>query len=354
MSNRARLILLSGVGGAGTSTLTAATAAALEAEGLAATVIDSSATEPLEPYVVEQLNESVGRLGADIGADPLIAEAWASLPGASALSTLQRARAALADTRSGAVVLDAGPLRAARDLVDLPAAMTRLLDAMLTPRLAMWRSNGSSGDDTLFEALSGLRLDVLRLRQMLISPATTMRLVTTPARDAVTRTERALGLFAMLGVGVDGVIVNKVPRKSEGWPVALRAEADEGVDRMRSLAAGLPVWTSTSKIRAVPKGRSALGPLGRVCVLDAEQLTVVVGDEEFTMELPLAGTARAEARVGRQGDQLVVAFDGGTRWIDLAPVLRRCRAVDAVRTDRGLVIRFAPDPAAWRQPEVVS
>ena len=72
------------------------------------------------------------------------------------------------------------------------------------------------------------------------------------------------------------------------------------------------------------------------------------------MEVPLAGPARVEARIGRQGDQLVVQFDGVTRWIDLPPVLRRCLSLEAVRTDRGLSVRFAPDPATWRQSEAAS
>ena len=354
MSNHARLILLSGTGGAGTSTLAVATAEALRGEGLTVALIDASSGGEPDPVVVDRLASSVGRLGAELGADPLIPDAWSTLPGVRGLSALHRMSTALGDPGVDAVLVDAGSLAAARDLVGLPAAALRLLDALLTPRMAMHRTPGSTAEGTMFESLSALRLDILALRQMLLRPATTMRLVTTPDERSVRRTSRSLAVFALLGIGVDGVVVNRFPRKSEGWPKALRAEADRCLDLMWRLADGVEVWSSTSKVRPVPKGRSAMGPLGRVLVLDADQLTVTVGDEEFRMEIPLADPAREEARIGRQGDQLVVQFDDVTRWIDLPPVLRRCLSLEAVRTDRGLSVRFAPDPATWRQSEVAS
>ena len=353
MSSRARLILLSGVGGAGTTTLCEATVAALESEGLAAAFVDATAPGDADTAVVARLTGSLGRLGGEIGADPMLADAWTSLPIVRDLSTLRRISAALSDPGIDAVVVDAGPLAAARDLVELPAAAIRLLDALLTPRIAMWRATGDGGSDTVFESLSALRLDVIGLLQMLHHPGTTLRLVSTPDEGAVRRTSRALAVFAMLGIGVDGVAVNRVPRKSEGAPKAIREQARQALDLMTELADGVPVWASTAKVRAVPKGRSALGPLGRVRVLDAEELTVTVGDEDFSMEVPLAGPARAEGRVGYHGDHLVVQFDGVMRWIDLPAVLRRCIPQEAVRTRRGLSVRFAPDPAAWRRPEVV-
>ncbi len=354
MSNRARLILLSGVGGAGTTTLCAATAAALEAEGLRVSAVDAGATDEPDAAVVSLLTASLGRLGAELGADPLIVPAWYSWPAVTALSALQRMSQALSDASSDVVVVDAGPLSAARSIVDVPAAATRLLDAVMTPRLAMWRTSGPTGGETVFESLSALRLVVLGWAKMLQHPATTVRLVTTPDEGAVRRTARALGAVALLGVGVDGIIVNKYPRKSDGWPKAVRRGAEDALHAMSAAADGVEVWTSTARIRPVPKGRSAMGPIGRVHVLDAEQLVVTVGDEDFRLDVPLAGPARTEARVGRQADQLVVQFDGATRWIDLPPVLRRCRAVEATRTQKGLAIRFAPDPAMWRQPEVAS
>lgn len=360
MSSRARLILLSGVGGSGTTTIAHATVAALAGEGLRPVLVDASgpaSPDGGEPAVLAAIAGSVGRAFADLGADPLLPEEWFALPGVALLGALEQMRQAVADPTVDVVVVDAGNHVRARELVDLPASLGRLLDSALTPRLAMWRSAGSASSDgagTLFESMSTVRADVQRLRSLLAHPSTTMRLVTRPEVDAVHRTARALAVFALLGVAVDGVVLNRFPRKSEEWPKDVRADARAAEQLMSDLADGVPVWTSTSAIRPVPKDRSAMGPLGRVRVLDAEQLTVQVDDEAFALVLPLAGPAHAEAVVGRQGDRLVVAFDGCLRWLDLPPVLRRCRATHADRIPEGLRLSFVPSPGLWSRPAEAS
>ncbi len=185
-------------------------------------------------------------------------------------------------------------------------------------------------------------------------PPTSVRLVTAPTTASVDRTVTALSVFAMLGVAVDGVVVNRFPRKADGWPAEAMDAAERALDLMAERADGVAVWKSTSRVRPVPKGRSVLGPLDRVQVLDAEQLTVLIGADEFELGLPLAAAARAAAAVGVQEHHLVVAFDGAMRWIDLPPVLRRCEPVRAVRTPSGLLVTFVPDPATWRRPAEAS
>lgn len=352
MSSRARLILLSGVGGAGTSTVAAATLAALADEGLHGVAVDASGAAALEPAVLERLTSTVGRVFAEVGGDPVVTQAWAGLPGLRPLGALAQAVTALTDAEADAVVLDCGPLERARELVDLPGVLLRLLDAALTPRVAMWRSpaDGSAPAPTVFEALSAARADVGRLQQALTHPRTTMRLVTTPDTSSVDRTARAVAVFSLLGVAVDGVIMNRFPRSSDEMLREAKTVAATALARMQEQAGGVEVWKSTSRVRPAPKGRSVMGPLGAVRVLDADQLTVTVGDEEFGLDLPLAGPARMDAEVGVQGDSLVVRFGDVYRWLDLPPVLRRCRPLHATRTEAGLRVSFAPEPSLWRQP----
>lgn len=352
MSSRCRLILLSGVGGAGTSTLVEATAAAVRAEGLAVAVIDSSGPVDPDPGVLALIGGSVGRLFAELGADPVTAESWSSLAGVAHLSTLARALGAMSEV--DAVVVDCGDHRRARELVELPAILERLLDSALTPRLAMWRSTGPAGEAAVFDAVSSARHEVVRMRRLLEHPATSLRLVTQPTASSVERTAVALSVFALLGVAVDGVAVNRFPRKADGWPKASTDAAEQALALMVDRADDVAVWKSTSRVRAAPKGRSVLGPLERVQVLDAGQLSVLFGETEHCLDLPLASAARAGAAVGVQEHRVVVAFDGVMRWVELPPVLRRCQPVRATRTATGLRVVFVPDPATWPQPAVAS
>ena len=351
MSNRARLLLVSGVGGAGTSSACAATLAALTDEGVRARLVDGERMHA-EPVALDLLSASLGRLAGDLGAEPMVHQAWDSLPGIGLLSTLHAALEALQDPGVQAVVVDCGDLRRARELVELPAVLVRLLDAALTPRLAMWRAAGRQPGpiegDTAFESLSRARGELLRLQRMLEHPTTTMRLVTLAQDWAVSRTLHAAAVFPLLGVGVDGIIVNRFPRKADGWPKPDVAAHSAQLERLCEGSDGVEVWRSTGAVRAAPKGRSAMGPLGRVHVLDVDEITVRAGDEEYTLDLPLVGEALAQAAVGRLGDDLVVRFGDVHRWLPLPPLLRRCRATSAVRTPHGLRVGFVPDASLWR------
>jgi arsenite-transporting ATPase len=339
-----RLVLVTGAGGAGVSTIAAATTAASADEGLTTRLLSVDSPGPVHPAVAEILGAAVGQVSLGLGADPVVAEAWSRLPEVRLLSTLTRAAEAVAEV--DLVVIDAGPSATARDLVSMPDMLVRLLDAALTPRMAMVRA--ADGSPAVFEALSAARTQALSLQQVLHRPTTTLRLVVTPTDHGIDHLRRWFGLFALMGIGVDGIIVNRYPRKSDEGAVAVDG-ADAHLARAAADTGGVAVWKSTSRLRPVPKGASVLGPLGRVAVLDADQLTVHVGDEDFHLELPLAGRACLDATVGIDGDRLVLALGDDCRWLDLPPVLRRCQPLQAVRTAEGLRIEFAPDPATWMQ-----
>lgn len=61
------------------------------------------------------------------------------------------------------------------------------------------------------------------------------------------------------------------------------------------------------------------------------------------------GTGPVVVLIMGLGMDLVVEFDGAYRWLPLPPVLRRCRASHATRTDAGLRVSFVPDVSLWRR-----
>lgn len=338
-----RIILLAGTGGAGTSTLAAATLAALRDEGVTAALLNAGDDAGDVAAAQATLASALIPLQSLLGADAVPPEAWDRLPGLAGLAALLTCQE-LAETNE-AVVVDAGSLANARALIALPGVLVRLLDAALTPRLAMLR--GPAGDEGVFPALSNLRLQVLALTRLLERERTTMRLVMPAEPAAVPRIRQAIGDIAGLGVGVEAVIVNRYPRAGEGWPEPVMAAARRALAEAATAAEGLPVWKSTSRLRPSPKGHSALGPFGRVAVLDAAQLTVRVSDEALEWDLPLPASARETAHVGVCGESLVIDLLRTSRWIDLPPVLTRCRPEIATRTPDGITIRFRADPGRW-------
>jgi arsenite-transporting ATPase len=336
-----RLIVVTGPGGAGTSTLAQATVAAAHDEGLTVELLDR---EPGEPgRGTQAVRVALGRVFAALGSEVLPWEGWSGLPGLAALDMLVAAHDRLGEV--DAVVLDAGPLPAAREFVELPGILERLLDSALTPALAMWRS--AIGEDGPFSALSDARRTAIRLDRMLRRAESTVRLVVPPGQGGVAVAERSVSLFAVLGVGVDAVIVNRYPRGKDDVPARVRKSSERAFAELGAAADGVEAWKSTSRIRATPKGRSVLGPFKEVPRLSEADLVVNATDEAFQLDIRLPQTAVQEARVGVTSDRLVVEFDGAHRWLELPPVLRRCRPVAGLRHAGGIVFEFRPDPDVW-------
>lgn len=336
MSSRSRLLLLSGPGGAGTSTLAAAAVADLADEGLRATLVD--AADPADQESADLLAATLGRVLADMGADGLVREAWAALPGLSELTALRRAAAALSEPSIDVVVLDCGPLAQALRLVALPEVLVRLLDAAMTPTTAMWRDEV---EPSVFTALSHARAEAHRLSAVLAHPRTSLRVVTTP--EAADAAIAACVDVALLGTAVDGIAVTGVVRRKDDAKVA-----DRHRRTMADLGAAVEpvlVWRAGRRHRAAPQGRSVSADLPR-CPSIAPDLGVRATDDGFVAMVPLPSGA-TEVRVARHGEHLVIATDRATRWVPLPSVLTRCR-VDAVRRrEGGLVVECSPDPAVW-------
>lgn len=269
-------------------------------EGRRHLLIDSAAHAPVHPAVLAAVQSGVGRIMGQLGADPVDVLAWSGLPQVAQLSTLHSMLDALADSSIDRVVVDCGSLQEARQLLQTPSILRRLLDSALTPRLAMWRfASEPETDPTIFEALSDARNDLVRIESALTDADTIMRVLAT-CDDELSACLDAASLFGVLGVA------------SEVWL---------GADRVL-------------RVRPLVVRPDAVSEVG----------------DDYFLDLALSGSAATSARVGRRGADLVVEFDDVRRWLPLPPVLLRCTAVEAARTADGLRVRFTPDPLQWRQP----
>ena len=234
-----------------------------------------------------------------LGADPLDALEWSDLALVAHLGTIRAMLDGLADPQFDRVVVDCGSSIQARQLVETPSILLRLLDSALTPRLAMWRFPGEADPDpTVFEALSDARNELLRMEKALTGGESVMRIVASVEDEQAC--QDAASRFGVLGVASE-------------------------------------VWLGGTRLAQVPR-----------LAIDAS--AVVETGDDYLLDLALSGTAAARARVGRRGEDLVVELDGVHRWLPLPPVLIRCRAADATRIEGGLRVRFTPDPSRWRAP----
>ena len=347
MSSR-RLLLVSGAPGSGASTIADALARAEQVRGGTARRIDGSVQPSSSPFA-----ELLGPW------DPLLGEAIAGLPAARTAQALLAAVRAVDDGPDDTVVWDAGPIDAL--LADLAA-----LD-MLT--VAGARVSGSLV--ALAASLAGERLtvarrmlqDLERALELLRAGTTTMVLVDEPEPGLRSRIRAARARAALLGLPIDLLVVNRVPRRRDDWP------ADWAKGRRRRAAAAADLGIASCAIRWILGGaggaddgdhatvvrriakRLPMPPVrtsGGGDVVDAAGLTLEGRGDGYALRIPMAHAEPEAVRVGRMGDVLVLEVSGLRRVIALPAVLARCTVDGGGIVGDDLVLRFSPDPAQWR------
>ncbi|MBB5959899.1 arsenite-transporting ATPase [Saccharothrix tamanrassetensis] len=392
----ARLLLFTGKGGVGKTTLAAATSAALAAGGRKALVVStdpahslgdafgialgSAVTEvdaglhaaQVDPraLVDETWRELRGHLRtvlAGAGVDELDAEELTVLPGVEELLALAEVRRLVHGGPWDVVVVDCGPTAETLRLLALPEAVSSYLERLFPTHrrvvrglLAGLAGNGSSAErwDATADALGRLAENLAQLRGLLTSPSTGVRLVLTPERVVAAETRRTVTALALQGIRVDGVVVNRlVPHPgAESGPAAtwLRTRRTEQEAVLASLDLG-PMRTVEHRA-GEPVGLPALLELADDLYRGADPLDgvgagaplidVVRVDDEYELRLALV-VGDSELDLARVGDDLAVTVDGRRKLITLPSLLRRCLVVGAELDDTGLAVRFRPDPDLW-------
>jgi arsenite/tail-anchored protein-transporting ATPase len=368
-------LLFTGPGGVGTTTLAAA-AAVRAAQGGRRTVL-LSAQRPPVPGLAEVTGlEVVGLSGGealerfwDGHADALRAALpQLSLPPASSVVPLPGAGgvavlAALARAEADVLVVDAGPLTAATELLALPDTLRFWFDQLLPPRLralgAVRSAAVASGAirrgpvDAALAALSALEQLLGRVR--LGDPAGTAVVVVAPPRaDAVAAVRATATALALHGQRVARVLVRGLPADALAgeWWAARRAEQQAAADDLAEVA---PV-TDVSLTAAPPGDVAVLAglPVGDLPepapAGAAPRPERVDGGWQLTLPLPFA--ERADLSLTRFADDLVVTAAGTRRSVRLDALLRRCRVTGGRLADPGtaaarLEVSFVPDPQLW-------
>ncbi|HWM00135.1 MAG TPA: ArsA family ATPase [Nocardioidaceae bacterium] len=375
----ARILLFTGKGGVGKTTLAAATAARLAVGGRKVLVASADPAHSLgdvfgrpltgAPSEVDtclyaahvdarglvdkswqDIRRQLHGLLAGAGLDELDAAELTVLPGVDELLALTEVARLATEGPWEVVVVDCGPTAETLRLLALPEAVAGYLDRLAGPvRLALRGRTDALG--RLAEHLAGLR-------GLLVDPAvTSVRLVLTPERLVVAETRRTLAALALRDIRVDSLVANRLVPRASRWrgPAAswLRTRRAEQDAVLSELDASTPLRLHLVEHRPVePVGIRPLLDLADELYGEADPLavdgpapssllglkTLPDGHYELTVALPLTDTS--ELDLARIGDDLAITVDGVRRLVALPVLLRRHTVTDAVAEDAGLVLRF--------------
>ncbi|GAB3142966.1 ArsA family ATPase [Amycolatopsis stemonae] len=368
-----RILLFTGKGGVGKTTLAAATGAALAARGRKTLVVSTDPAHSLadafghtlgaEPSEVDALLSAVQldsrtlvdttwhRLRAELqtvlagaGLDTLDAEELTVLPGVDELLALTEVRRLAEDGPWDTIVVDCGPTAETLRLLSLPEAFSGYLNRVFGRRVT--------------ESVRRLGTHLDGLRALLTEPSvTTVRLVLTPERVVVAEARRTLSSLALRGIAVDGLIANRLMPApgfwrggAASWLRTRRTQQDAVLGELAKAG-----FTAVSRVehRAVePVGLPALleiaaelygagDPLEGDGTPVTPLLRVRRGPDGYTLRIAIPLGRDAEVDLARVDDDLAITVDGFRRLIALPESLRPCRITGAESDADGLVVSLA-------------
>jgi len=386
-----RILLFTGKGGVGKTTVAAATAAraaslghrtlvmstdpahSLEdsfdlelgaeprevAQNLWAEQIDSQARleanwRDIQDYVVNLLNWG--------GVSPIEAEELSVIPGLDELFSLIDINRYHQKGGYDLLVVDCAPTAETLRLLSLPDALgwyidrifpsSRRMAAVARPLLGRIGNLPPIASDAVFAAVERLYRNLERVRVLLAEPASsTVRLVVNPEKMVIAEARRTYTYLSLFGYRVDAVVVNRLLPDDVTDPYFGKWKEIQA-DHFRTITesfAPLPILTcrlfDDEMIGLTRLGEVAAEVYGERVPADLLATTTPIrvskerGGYALRLDLPFA--ERAELDVLRKGDELLVRVGQYKRNVLLPQALRALEVVAANLRGGTLVVRFA-------------
>jgi arsenite-transporting ATPase len=386
----ARILLFTGKGGVGKTTVAAATALRAADAGLRTIVVStdpahsladsfdvplgSSATAITDNLSGQQIDaqdrmeESWGEIRSYLmevfnwaGVDAIEAEELAVFPGLDEIFSLSDIKEFAGSGEWDVVIVDCAPTAETIRLLSLPDVLSwymqrvfpmgRRVNRMVGPVLSKVSKLPVAGDE-VFGATRRFydRLD--GVKELLSDPAhASVRLVVNPERMVISEARRTYTYLSLFGYRVDAVVANRILPDTvsdpwfDQWKQAQKSHLeaiDEGFAPLPVLPAALASAEVVGLERLREFAEGLYGDADPVAVLhEGEPLRVIRHDDGYELILELPFADEDELDLGRLHDELLVRVGPYRRSLLLPDTLRR-RDVTGASLDEGtLRVRFS-------------
>ena len=387
-----RIILYTGKGGVGKTTVSAATALMAAERGYRTLVISTDPAHsladafdrPLGPEptriaehlwgqeinVLEEIRIHWGEvrdyltaLFATRGVDEVIAEEMAVFPGMEELCSLLQIRRQGEEGRFDCLIVDCAPTGETMRLLSFPDVARWYMEKLFPWERRIVTAMGPIVQrfvsvplpkDNVYAAIEGLFNRIDGMKEILCdAKRSSIRLVLNPEKMVIKEAQRALTYLNLYGYVTDAVVCNRVfPRRLQRGYFAEWTQIQSRYREMIQRAfSPLPIWEIPLFNREVV-GLEMLERMGRSLFAERDPLrvwmpgpiqTVRKKGEHYFLRVRLPFLKKDEISLLKRGDELVVSIGNYRRDVVLPKALADL-AVKRARLEEGhLVVRFGRD-----------
>jgi len=368
-----RILLFSGKGGVGKTSLAAATGLQLSRLGYRTLVMSVDPAHSLadafdfetslfqektaDPFVIDDklsilevnIQKEIKRHWREIstyvisvlrttGISDVEAEELAILPGMEELSAMMYVNQFRREQRYDVIVLDCAPTAESMRFVSMPTTLEWYMKHVFPFQRGLLKAVRPVANrispvelptDSYFANVQDLFARLDGISDLLEDPKTTsVRLVTNPEKMVLRETQRAFVYFSLHGLTVDGIIVNRVlpDAVTDAWFQEWRASQAKILEEIQEYFAPVAVKHVPLFTHEV-LGRERLEDLAKVLYAGHEDPAVVTRTEapfiflkrnaHYEVQLRLPFAVKGEVGLFKKGDELVVEIGTLRRHIGL-------------------------------------
>jgi arsenite/tail-anchored protein-transporting ATPase len=390
-SERPRVLLFTGKGGVGKTSVAAATAVHAARKGLRTLVLSTDPAHSLADAFGVPLGDAPSRVLPNLDAEQIDARArlednwreireylvallsWGGLgqveaeelsvlPGLEEIFSLVDLRRNVRAGRHDLVVVDCAPTAETLRLLSLPDVLGWYLERLfplhrrvasaVRPVLGRMTSMPLPRE-ALLDAVARLHANLDGVRSILLDgERSSVRLVVNAEAMVIAEARRTATYLGLFGYHLDAVIVNRLLPDAVTDPYFNRWKALQAkhLETVRAGFDGVPVLTAPLFDDEL-EGPSGLQDLAEAVYAErdpaavlhrSEPLRLVPAEDGWLLSIALPFAAKGEVDMLRRGDDLLLKVGAHTRSILLPAVLQRLEVTAASLRDGRLDVRLAP------------
>lgn len=385
-----RIILYTGKGGVGKTSVAAATAVKLAKDGKKVLIMSTDQAHSLsDSFGVKLMNTPVkisDRLwGLEIDAILEGERAWGNMknyikelltvkaeggieaeellvfPGLEELFSLFKITDIYEENQYDVLIVDCAPTGETLSLLKFPEMFGNMIKTVLPMKKKAVKVAGPMiekvmkipmPEDNVFDDVEQLYEKLYQLQELMTNKEIlTIRIVTTPERIVIKEAKRNFTYLHLYNYNIDAVIVNKVypPKALDGYFSKWINLQEEGLKEIRESFSGVPVFTlmlldkelATEAI-LLEAAEQIFGGTDPAAVLFKDTIFEVRKEDDgyaFILNIPFA--EKTDLDMGQKGSELMIQIKNEKRCFTLPDILRN-KTVQSAKYEAGkLLIKFA-------------